>query len=132
MTQTTSDLGSELEELKQLWFDQAQEDSLKILTMVAAYEEAPAEHPQFPQELYRVFHDLQGQSGLFNYALLATLGSRLCGYWRKVQGQIGAEQLPVVRAHIVALRFVLERRLEGNGGPAGQAILAKLEALTQG
>lgn len=132
MTQTTSDVSNELEELKQLWLDTAQEDSLKIVTMAAAYEQAPAEHPQFPQELYRVFHDLQGQAGLFDYGLLATLGSRLCGYWRKVKGQIGPEELPVVRAHVVALRFVLDRKLDGNGGQAGQAILAKLEALTQG
>jgi len=130
MTQTTADASQELEELKQIWLDQAQEDSDKVVTMIAAYELAPAEHPQFPDELYRLFHDLQGQAGLFGYALLATLGGRLCSYWRGVKGQIGAEELPVVRAYLVALRFVLDRKLEGNGGQTGQAILAKLDALT--
>jgi hypothetical protein len=131
MTQTTLDANNELEELKQIWLDQAQEDSDKITAMIAAYEQAPADHPQFPDELYRLFHDLQGQGALFGYALLGTLGGRLCAYSRAVKGQIGAEELPVVRAHMVALRFVLDRKLEGNGGPAGQAILAKLDALTQ-
>lgn len=130
MTQTTADASQELEELKQIWLDQAQEDSDKVATMITAYEQAPAEHPQFPDELYRVFHDLQGQAGLFGYALLATLGQRLCAYWRGIKGQIGPEELPVARAHLVALRFVLDRKLEGNGGQAGQAILAKLDALT--
>lgn len=131
MTQTTADASQELEELKQIWLDQAHEDTEKVTAMIAAYEQAPAEHPQFPQELYRLFHDLQGQAGLFGYALLATLGGRLCRYWRGVKGQIGPEELPVVRAHLVALRFVLERKLEGSGGQAGQAILAKLDGLTQ-
>lgn len=131
MTQTTVNANQELEELKQIWLDQALEDSDRVATLIAAYELAPAEYPQFPQELYRLFHDLQGQAGLFGYALLATLGGRLCSYWRGIKGQIGPKELPVVRAHLVALRFVLDRKLEGNGGPAGQAILAKLDALMQ-
>jgi hypothetical protein len=131
MTQTQIDASQELAELKQIWLDQAHEDSDKVATMIKAYEQAPADHPQFPDELYRLFHDMQGQAGLFGYALLATLGGRLCLYWRGVKGLIGPAELPVVRAHVVALRFVLDRKLEGNGGQAGQAILAKLDTLTQ-
>jgi hypothetical protein len=130
MTPTKIDTSGELEELKQIWFDQAREDSDKVATMIAAYELAPADHPQFPDELYRLFHDLQGQGGMFGYPLLATLGARLCAYWRGIKGQIGAAELPVARAYLVAMRFVLDRKLEGNGGQAGQAILAKLDALT--
>ncbi len=132
MTQTQVDPSDELAELKQIWLDQAYEDSDKIATMIAAYEQAPAEYPQFPQELYRLFHDMQGQGALFGYALLATLGARLCGYWRGIKGQIGPEQLPVIQAFLAALRSLLDRKLEGNGGQAGQAILAQLDALTQG
>ncbi len=127
MTQTMIDTSQELEELKQIWFHQAKEDSDKITAMIAAYEQAPGEHPQFPQEVYRLFHDMQGQAGLFGYALLATLGGRFCGYWRGIKGELGTQELPVVRAYLVALRFVLERQLVGNVGEAGQAILAKLD-----
>jgi hypothetical protein len=131
MTQTQADPSDELGELKLMWLDQTLEASSQITAVAAAYEHAPAEYPQFSQELYRIFHDLQGQAGLFGYGLLGTLGGRLCAYWRGVNGQIGSEELPVVRAHLVALRFVLDRKLEGDGGQAGQAILAKLDALTQ-
>ncbi len=130
--QTTIDTSQELEELKQIWLYQAKEDSDKIAAMIAAYEQAPGEHPQFPQEVYRLFHDMQGQAGLFGYALLATLGGRFCGYWRRVEGDLAARELPVVRAYLVALRFVLERNLVGNGGEAGQAILVKLDTVMQG
>jgi hypothetical protein len=131
MTQAQIDANQELEELKQVWLDQAHEDSDKITKLIAAYELAPADHPQFPDEIYRLFHDMQGQGGLFGYALMATLGGRLCSYWRGVNGVIGPQQLPVMRAFLVALRFILDRKLEGDGGQAGQAILAKLDALTQ-
>jgi hypothetical protein len=131
MTQAQTDANQELEELKKFWLDQANEDSNKVTALIAAYEQSPADNPEFPQEIYRLFHDLQGQAGLFGYKLLATLGSRLCVYWRGVKGVIGPEELPVMRAFLMALRFILDRKLEGDGGQAGQAILAKLEALTQ-
>jgi hypothetical protein len=131
MTQAQIDANQELEELKQIWLDQANEDSDKITALIAAYEQSPPDHPQFPDEIYRLFHDMQGQGGLFGYSLLATLGGRLCAYWRGIKGVIGPQELPVMKAFLVALRFILDRKLEGNGGQAGQAILAKLDALTQ-
>ena len=131
MTQPQADPSDELGELKLMWLDQTLEASGQLTAAAAAYEQAPDAYPQFPQELYRMFHDLQGQAGLFGYALLGTLGGRLCVYWRGVNGQIGPEELPVVRAHLAALRFVLDEKLEGDGGQAGQAILANLDALTQ-
>lgn len=131
MTHAQIDANQELEELKQIWLEQAEKDSEAITALIAAYEQSPSAHPQFPDEIYRLFHDMQGQGGLFGYALLATLGGRLCAYWRSVKGAIGPQELPVIRAFLVALRFVLDRKLEGDGGQAGQAILAKLDALTQ-
>jgi chemotaxis protein histidine kinase CheA len=124
------DANQELEELKQIWLAQAQEDAVKITALVEAYEQAPADHPEFADELYRVFHDLQGQAGLFGYALLANIGRKFCTYWRGVKGEFTLDRLPVVRAHLVALKFVLDRKLDGSGGNAGQAIIAKLDALT--
>ncbi len=119
-----------LQELKLIWFEQVQDECRDLAEALSALERE-ALQPPLAEELYRIFHDLQGQAGLFGYSLLATVSARFCVYWRNHNGKIGPQQLPVVRAHIVAARSLLHRKLEGNGGPDGTAILAELDAVTK-
>jgi hypothetical protein len=82
------------------------------------------------KELHGVAHNLKGQAGTFGFTLLSQLAGKLCEYIRTRAAGLQAGNLPVLRAYHAALKFVLSKRLEGDGGEAGRAILAKIASLS--
>ena len=122
------DTAAQLSKLKNVWHTQVVHDCERAAQLIDSLSGPEADEVDVREELHRIFHDMQGQAGLFGYPLLASLATRFCGYWRGVE-HMGSQETAVARAHIVAARFVLDRNLEGCGGQAGQAIMAKLDAL---
>jgi hypothetical protein len=117
-----------MKELKDAWLAQAPLDCQRGIELIEALNNPGAAEPEIREEILRIFHDMQGQAGLFGYPVLAALGKQFCAYWRGVQA-IGPDEADVVRAHIAAVRLILEQHLEGSGGQTGQAIIAKLGQL---
>lgn len=122
------DTTAQLSKLKEIWFAQAAQDCERAVLLIDSLASPERDEIEVRDELYRIFHDLSGQAGLFGYPLLASLATRFCAYWRGVQG-LGSHEAAVARSHVMATRFVLDRHLEGNGGDAGEAILKKLDSL---
>ncbi|WP_088346929.1 MULTISPECIES: Hpt domain-containing protein [Rhodomicrobium] len=118
-----------LEALKRIWLQQTM-DELDLLG--AAVDSASGAPADLAKEVYRLFHDLQGQAALFGYPLLGRVGQSFCAYWRTAGDEFGPDRLPMMRAHLAAARKVLDKRLEGPGDDeAGQAILAELETFAR-
>lgn len=115
-----------LEALKRVWLQETQEE---CGTLAARIQAGRGSADEVGKEVYRLFHDLQGQAALFDYPLLASMGQGFCVYWRSAGDEIGPERLPVMLAHLEAARLVLESKLEGQGGATGRAMLAELEAV---
>lgn len=83
--------------------------------------------PQAEDELFRIAHDLTGQSTTFGYTLVSAIavGLRLLlegGAARREHAH------PAVAAHIAALEQTVRHAVRGGGGEAGKQILAELHA----
>lgn len=119
-----------LEALKRIWLEQTREESARL---AAAVDDGSSAETDAGGEVFRFFHDLQGQAGLFGYPLLAALGEAFCRSWRGGEGEAAPEdRSSMLRGHLAAVRDVLERKLEGPGGAAGHAIMAELYATRKG
>jgi hypothetical protein len=77
------------------------------------------------QELFRIAHDLSGQSATFGYVLASAIarGLRLL-----IEGGAArrAHTHPAVLAHITALEQTMRHGMKGDGGEPGQQLLAAL------
>lgn len=123
-------INAQLAELKDAWYDIALKECIDVNQSIDAVGQPEANKSAIADDVYRVFHDMKGQAGLFEYPLVAELSTRFCTYWRGAKATAGVREFGVARAHLLAVRFILERRIEGCGGDVGEAILAKLATLT--
>lgn len=78
------------------------------------------------QSLARSTHDIKGQGSTFGYPLATRIAASLHGYL--VGLPVEQQKTSVISAHVEALGAVGAYRLKGEGGPAGAAILATLNA----
>ena len=118
-----------LEALKPGWLAQAERDLAQVDKLLESMTRAGAALPMQSKQLHGIVHNLKGQAGTFGFALLSQIAATLCQIIREHAGELVPAYLPILRAHHAALKFVLLRRLEGDGGDAGLAILAKLTAI---
>jgi hypothetical protein len=128
MNTPIDDATAQLSKLKTIWLTQVVHDCDRAAELLDSLTGPEGDEEEVREELHRIFHDMTGQAGLFGYPLLSSVAARFCGYWRGVR-HLGGHEKAVARAHVLAARFVLDRHLEGGGGEAGQAIIAKLDAL---
>jgi hypothetical protein len=120
---------AQLAELKCIWLEQATEDCKRIIQIVNSAEQEEANKKTAAEEVHQLFHDLQGQASLFGYPLVADLSKSFCAFWRGAKANLGSQELGVASAHILAVQFILDRQVEGQGGATGQAITEKLTSL---
>lgn len=121
---------SQMEELKNDWFIQIDADLRRAAELIEVLEQPPvADLEETSESLFRIFHDLKGQSPVFGYTLLAGVATKFCTHWRPVRNSPKPQDLHIARAHLVAARFILEKRLEGCGGDAGPSIMAQLNSI---
>ena len=129
MTQDEESPLAALGGLKAGWLVQAEVDLTEIATVIAAMANPNAIMPALSKQLYGVAHNIKGQAGTFGYLLMSDIAGKLCVYLRERGAALAATDGPLLRAHHASLSFVLSKRLEGDGGPAGRAILEKLAGL---
>ncbi|MGE5548354.1 MAG: Hpt domain-containing protein [Solirubrobacterales bacterium] len=103
----------------------AEADAARLCACLAETEGPAIADKDVLHRLFAIAHDMKGQAATFGYPLITTIAHRLC----RLIDHRGAETLPRARvaAHVDAVSEVLARRLSGNGGAAGQAILARLD-----
>lgn len=77
-------------------------------------------------EVHSLFHDLKGAGGGVGLNLLSSIGALGADFVRNLEAPApGAAR--VAAAHIAAAKGVLAAGIEGDGGDAGKALIAKLE-----
>jgi hypothetical protein len=116
-----------LNALKPGWLTQADGDLVRMNEILDNMAKPDAEIAALSKQLHAIAHDLKGQAGTFGLALMSAVAANFCHFIRK---HAASPDLSVLRAHHAALKFVLSKRLEGDGGAAGKAILAKLAGLS--
>jgi hypothetical protein len=108
----------------------AMADLVGAETALAAALDGPAPRPEQFLRLHNFAHNLKGQGGSFGYPLVTRIAQSLCTL---VPDDIGRPPpltaVPLISAHLDALRLVLAERLIGDGGEMGRILLARLAGL---
>lgn len=97
----------------------------------AHYDRALAEpdnRQQAMADIFHVAHDVKGQGGSFGYHLMTAIGNQLCRFVENLP-DCGPAELDVIKIHIDAMRLIIAQRLEGEGGVAGERMMAGLQAV---
>ncbi|MBC7907789.1 MAG: Hpt domain-containing protein [Rhodospirillaceae bacterium] len=94
----------------------------------AALAELSAD-PSWLARLFTIAHDMKGQAATFGYPLVTTIGERLCRFIDEHPTPTpDADALARMTALVEAMGEVLAQRMAGDGGAAGRALLARLDA----
>lgn len=97
-------------------------------TLLAAARNAPSGRLQLDQ-VYAAMHNIKGQGSSFGYPLVTRIGHSMCRLIAPGRVLDDAE-FKVAQAHLDALKLVLDKKIAGPGGPTGEALAARLEAMT--
>ncbi len=100
------------------------------LAALASAKDAQPDNTTHVREIFGVCHNMKGQGGSFGYELITQVGDSLCHYLHDA-GSASPRMLKVIEAHLTAIKFILDRDIQGDGGPVGKQLLAKLRSLTE-
>jgi chemotaxis protein histidine kinase CheA len=81
--------------------------------------------PRPAEAIFRVAHDIKGQAATFDHPLAGAVAERLCRLLR--DAPVGSVPADLVAAHVAALAVVAVEDLRGSIGPAGAALLDRLD-----
>ncbi len=100
------------------------------LASLAKAKESQPDNASHLGDIYSVCHNIKGQGGSFGYDLITHVGKSLCDYIHD-SGSASERKLKVVEAHLTALKFIVDRDIQGDGGQVGKQLQAKLSSLTE-
>ncbi|HRE61245.1 MAG TPA: Hpt domain-containing protein [Micropepsaceae bacterium] len=105
-------------------------DIAAMRQMLNAMTSEDARAAQARDQLRRQAHTTKGQGTTFGYDLVTAIAGSLNHYLVEVTGE--RQRINIIRAHIEALDAVARSRMTGDGGAAGQALIATLaDAITR-
>lgn len=108
------------------YLEAAVEDMAALAT---AYDKAikdPANRPAHIAELYAVVQSIKGQGTSFGYPLMTAVGTQLARFIEDAGENLTDAQMDAVKVHQEALRLIMQQKMEGDGGPIGQKLVAGL------
>ncbi len=108
--------------LQYVFLAEAEED-LKAIEhhyQVAASLPAAQRDPAV-RELFAVVHGLRGQGGSFGYPLVTAVAASL-NRFIEARTRFDTAEMAAIRAHVGALRMVVDERMSGDGGEAGATL----------
>ncbi len=108
------------------WTSDAVAEMREISDSLPVHSDSKSEHAD---RLYDLSHNIKGMGASFNFLLMTEVGSSLCVYIKKLEGQMSQR---VIAAHIRIFEVVLANKITGNGGEKGNALLDRLaEIITE-
>jgi hypothetical protein len=81
------------------------------------------------ESVYAPVHDIAGLAGVFGYTLIGKIARGLMEVFRHGQDPLDEKTLRLARAYMMALSALHAKDMRGEGGAAGEAILAKLASI---
>lgn len=80
-------------------------------------------------EVHNIAHNLKGQGASFGYPLITSVAQSLVALLR---GQEKSEPraIKIALAHVTALSTILDKDIQGSGGPRGEDLVKRLGELT--
>ncbi len=108
------------------YMEAAAEDLIKLQQTYDAAVKDPANRVARIQDLYGMVQAIKGQGTSFGYPLMSAVGNQLARFIEETGDNLTDPQLEVVKVHVEALRLIMMQKMEGEGGPIGQKIVAGL------
>ncbi|MDP6805494.1 MAG: Hpt domain-containing protein [Rhodospirillales bacterium] len=110
------------------YLDWVQEDIKKLEEALNALKASDGGDKDLLGAIFQVAHEIKGQGGSFDYDLMTQIGNQLCHFVENL-AEAGAPETEVISLHVDALKLVFAKRMRGDGGQAGQALLRGLEQI---
>ena len=122
------DLGGEdpLAALRKVYLEAAHEDVAVLEAEIAKVKADTADWPEVCLEMRRVVHNVKGQGTSFGYPLMTGIGASLSQLLKAVES-LDQPVLQLIEAHVSALRLVMTRNIEGDGGTQGAELVRRLK-----
>jgi len=76
----------------------------------------------------RCAHEMRGQGGIFGYPLITEFSKSLFLTTSKNFQSISDSEYELIKAHVDAIKVVVNEKIEGDGGETGRALLDGLQA----
>ncbi len=102
------------------------EDLKKIDEAYAKLAAATGDRKKEMEAVFHISHDIKGQGGSFGYDLMTAIANELCRLIEKAE-KIGDAEVEAVKLHIASLKLVIGEDMKGQGGKAGEKMLAGLQ-----
>jgi chemotaxis protein histidine kinase CheA len=80
--------------------------------------------------IYDLTHNIKGMGASFEFDLMTTVGTSLCGYLKGIKAD-NPVSVRVLEAHTRTFEVVLQHRITGDGGSQGEALQVRLQAIIQ-
>jgi chemotaxis protein histidine kinase CheA len=80
------------------------------------------------EKIFSISHDIKGQGGSFGYQMMTNIGNQLCRFIETLDTPSKAD-IHIVRLHFDAMKLVIAKRMEGDGGKTGEELVAGLQAV---
>jgi hypothetical protein len=93
---------------------------------LTAAQQEPEQRRQHVAALYGVAHNIKGQGTSFGFPLMTRLGQSLCQLTRQPHAS-GDTELALADRHLQVMSDVLQQDARGDGPPALQAAVQKIE-----
>ena len=78
------------------------------------------------QRIDKEAHDINGQAATFGFPLLGTIASSLCRLIAE-HPDLAWQNLDLIEAHIDAMAWMVDRKIQGDDDTKGRALVASLE-----
>ena len=108
------------------YMEAANEDLAKLQQAYETVVKDPANRVVHVQALYGLVQSIKGQGSSFGFPLMSAVGNQLARFIEETGDNLTDPQLEVVKVHVEALRLIMMQKMEGEGGPIGQKIVAGL------
>lgn len=87
----------------------------------------PSAVPALIAQVSRAAHEMRGQGGIFGYPLITQIAKSLYEATRGSFTTVTANEQLLFKAHVDAIKAVMNARISGDGGTTGKQLLASLE-----
>ncbi|WP_448203323.1 response regulator [Azospirillum sp. sgz302134] len=87
----------------------------------------PAAVPALMVQINRSAHEMRGQGGIFGYPLITQVAKSLYEATQGAFTAVTANEHLLIKAHVDAIKAVMNARISGDGGVTGKQLLASLD-----
>ena len=116
------------DELRDLYFENAQKDVADLKALVEQVKADAAAWPEAGTGMREIAHNVKGQGSSFGYPLMTRVGDSFHRLVKALES-VDEAKLKLLEAHVTTLQTVLEKDIRGSGGDVGAALSERLEGL---